>query len=146
MRGVSRRGKTLRVYVRVGHLPQKEKHFPAGTPADTIKRWRDKTREALRAKIPKVGQVGSIHADADRYLRQVKAMPTYAQRRDHIQMWVNALGPDTPRDDVTAEAIRVILHQWSVDGLAPATLNKRRSALMHLFSTLDGKGARNVVR
>jgi integrase len=149
MRGVSRRGNVLRVYVCVGtgpHRRQAETHFPIGTSADTIKRWRDKTREALRAKVPRSGDPGSMHADAQRYLPQVKAMPTYAQRRDHIEMWVKALGENTPRREVGAEQIRTILNRWMDEGIGPATCNKRRTALMHMWSTLDGKGAANAVR
>lgn len=146
MKGVSRRGKTLRVYVRVGNLPQKETHFPVGTPAETIKRWRDKTRETLRSSLPRVGAAGSLHADADRYLRQVKAMPTYTQRRNHINLWIEALGGDTPRHTITPEPIRAVLNAWKAGGLSAATCNKRRSALMHLWTVLDGKGAQNPVR
>lgn len=149
MRGVSRRGNVLRVYVSVGTGPQrrtKEGHFKVGTTADTIKRWREKARASLRSTQPQVGEAGSLHADADRYLLQVKAMPTYEQRRGHIQWWVDALGASTPTLELTAEPIRTALQQLMVDGNGAATCNKRRTALMHLFSTLYGKGARNPVR
>lgn len=145
MRGVGRRGKKLRVYVKVGSL-QRETRFALGTPARTIHRWRDDTRRDLEALQPKSGPVGSLHAEAQRYLAQVAAMPTYAQRRDHIELWLEALGPETPRHTITAEQIRTVLQDWRKSGLGPATCNKRRSALMHLWSTLDGKGARNPVR
>lgn len=149
MKGVGRRGKKLRVYVSVGTGPtrrQKETSFPVGTSAETIKKWRGKTYAELLAKQPLTGDAGSLHADAQRYLGQVKAMPTYDQRRAHIQWWVDTLGATTPTLELTAEPIRTALQQLMVDGMGAATCNKRRTALMHLFSTLYGKGARNPVR
>jgi len=73
-------------------------------------------------------------------------MPTYAQRADHLTLWLDALGRTTLRAAITPSDIRAVLQQWATAGLAPATLNKRRSALMHVWSVLDGKGARNPVR
>jgi integrase len=149
MRGVSRRGKVLRAYVSVGTGPnrrQEEAHFPLGTKPERIKLWRDSTKARLRAKLPLKGQAGSLHADADRYLPQVKAMPTYEQRREHIQWWVDTLGPTTPTLSLTAEPIRVALNALKASGMSEATCNKRRTALMHMLSTLFGKGERNPVR
>lgn len=145
MRGVGKRGNKLRVYVKVGHLQRETHQFPVGTDPKKIRRWREDTRRELEDQLPKKGESGSMHAEADRYLVQVKAMPTYSQRRDHIQMWVDALGPETPRRTVTPEDIRTVLQGWRAAGLGPATCNKRRSALMHLWSTLDGKGLTTVI-
>lgn len=122
-----------------------EKHFPPGTPLPTMQRWRDDTRVALRKRPPTVGAPGTLHADVLRYLAQVKAMPTYAQRAAHLQWWLDQLGALTPRARISAEQIRVVL-QRARGTLGPATCNKRRTALMHLWTVLDGKGARNPVR
>lgn len=73
-------------------------------------------------------------------------MPTYAERVRHLDLWLAELGAHTKRSDVTVGDIRAVLQQWRASGLEPATCNKRRTALMHLWSVLDGKGASNPVR
>lgn len=144
MTGILRSRYGFRVHVQI-HKHREEKHFPPGTPLATMQRWREETRVALRKRPPTEGAPGTLHGDALRYLAQVKAMPTYAQRAAHIQWWLDQLGPLTPRTRVTAEAIRAILQRARAE-LGPATCNKRRTALMHLWTVLDGKGARNPVR
>jgi integrase len=73
-------------------------------------------------------------------------MPTYTQRKDHLLLWQAAIGATRRRDTITSGDIRMVLNRWKVEGFAAATCNKRRAALSHLFSTLDGKDARNPVR
>jgi integrase len=73
-------------------------------------------------------------------------MPTYVQRKEHLELWVAALGADAKRTSLTPEPIRLVLQDWRAGGMSAATCNKRRTALMHLFSVLDGKDARNPVR
>jgi integrase/recombinase XerC len=73
-------------------------------------------------------------------------MPTAKERLRHLALWVTALGGRTLRTTIPSAAIRAVLQQWRANGLAPATCNKRRTALMHLWSILDGKGASNPVR
>jgi site-specific recombinase XerD len=72
-------------------------------------------------------------------------MPTVAQRTQHLEFWAAAL-EHAPRSTITAADIRAVLQDWRLQGLSAATCNKRRSALMHLWSVLDGKGASNPVR
>ena len=108
--------------------------------------WRDECRVALRKTNPDTPAPGTFAADVDRYLLQVRAMPTYAQRDRHLRLWVAALGSDRSRGTITAADIRTVLHRWKHDGLSAATCNKRRTALMHLWTVLDGKGASNPVR
>jgi integrase/recombinase XerC len=73
-------------------------------------------------------------------------MPTYTERVRHLDLWVAELGGHRERASITAGDIRAVLQQWRASGLEPATCNKRRTALMHLWSVLDGKGASNPVR
>lgn len=73
-------------------------------------------------------------------------MPTIAERERHLGIWREVFGGHTPRAAIDAEAIRAVLQRWRAGGLEPATCNKRRTALMHLWSMLDGKGASNPVR
>lgn len=145
MRGVRSDRYGLRVYVKV-HGLQREKRFKPGTDPEKIANWRDEARLALRKLKGKPAEQGSLEADIARYLLQVAAMKTIAQRTEHLEMWADALGRHTPRADIGAEQIRPVLQQWRAGGLEAATCNKRRTALMHLWSKLDGKGAANPVR
>lgn len=144
VRGVSRDARKLRVYVKVGKH-QREKRFDFGTKNRTINDWREETRRALRNLPPDTAPDGTLEADIDRYLLQVKAMPTYEERERHLLLWRDELGALTPRAEIRADDIRTVLQKWR-KVLGPATCNKRRAAIMHLWSVLDGKGASNPVR
>lgn len=144
-RGIRRDKYGLRAYVKVGK-EQREKRYPAETPIKTIQAWRDETRVSLRANRIDPQQAGTLASDIPKYLEQVAAMPTYAQRAEHLQLWADALGANTPRRLITKDHIRAVLQAWRQAGLSEATCNKRRTALMHLWSVLDGKDARNPVR
>ncbi len=128
------------------------KHFPRDTDPLTIRQWLLKTEVRHRTKGP--AGAGQFAADAKAYLAAVKAMPTFDQRAQHIGEWIAAFG-DRPRDLITPADIRAQLQTWrtvkrAVHGktkvLSAAACNKRRTALMHLYSVLDGKSAPNPVR
>lgn len=145
MKGIRRDRYGFRAYVKVG-THQREKRYPADTAAKVMQDWRDETRVALRALKPSADAPGTFADAVARYLKQVAAMPTYAERERHLTLWLDALGRNTLRADITAGDIRAVLQGWRAAGLEPATCNKRRSALMHLWTVLDGKGASNPVR
>ena len=105
----------------------------------------EEARTSLRKRRPAAAVTGTLAADVARYSQLVSAMPTFAQRTQHLDFWLAELGPTTPRREVTAEQINAVLNRWRLR-YAAATCNKRRSALMHLWSKLDGKGASNPVR
>ncbi len=73
-------------------------------------------------------------------------MPTLRDRQDDLQRWVQVFGPGRIRASITAGEIRAQLEQWRAEGYAPSTCNHRRTALMHLWSVLDGKSAPNPAR
>jgi integrase/recombinase XerC len=145
MKGIRKDRRGFRAYVQVG-TQQRQKRFPATASVKQMQAWRDEARVALRKTLPEQPASGTLLADIGRYLAQVKAMPTIAQRMDHLEKWAAALGGHTRRSSLTPEQLRTVMHQWRGMGLSPATCNKRRTALMHLFSILDGKDARNPVR
>lgn len=124
---------------------KKFKRFKPGTKPKTIQNWIRDTEVALRKTLTDDPAPGSLAEDVNRYLLQVRAMPTYAQRQRHLEQWRDALGADRARRDITAGDMRAVLHGWRLTHSA-ATCNKRRTALMHLWSILDGKGASNPVR
>ena len=143
MKGIRRDGNRWRVYIRHRGM-LREKRFPLDTDLSKMKEWREDTKVAIRRLRPVAG-AGTLEADVKRYLEQVRAMPTYTQRAEHLAAWLAELGKQTRRETVTAAEIRTVLHKWRGQYSA-ATCNKRRTALMHLWSVLDGKGASNPVR
>ena len=133
------------------------RHFPEGTPDYAIKRWLLTTQ--LRHGRPTAAASGRFDQDARAYLAAVAAMPSIATRTKHIEEWIEAFGP-RQRDTITPPEIAACLHRWrttprqSPHGrhatrtvtLSPTAVNHRRTALMHLWTVLDGKHAPNPVR
>ncbi len=144
MKGILKTSTGYRAYVKVGPVQRERRYPPTATPKQ-MQAWRDEVRVSLRKLAPDTEPADTFAADVTRYLLQVTAMPTYDERTRHLELWLAALGPDTPRRQITAAAIREVLQTWRAT-LDPATCNKRRTALMHLWSVLDGKGASNPVR
>src|ERR1044071_9080044 len=95
--GIERTRTGYRAYVCVTQdhdRHRRSKRFPADTPIETMTDWRRDTdaqlRSAWRGGDVPLG-VGFL-ADADRYLAAVQAMPTYTERRRHIQQWAAVFG------------------------------------------------------
>lgn len=139
------------------------RHFPKGTPPLRIRQWLLSTETKYRQS--RTARTGRFEDDARVYLEAVKAMPTFADRQRHIEEWIEVFG-SRYRDSLTADEIRAQLHRWRTQPrtvtytrrdtakaaktgtvtLSASAVNKRRTALMHLFSVLDGKSAPNPVR
>jgi integrase len=62
-----------------------------------------------------------------------------------LEEWAAYFGR-RPRASITPQMIRARLEQLFADGAAPGTVNRNRTALMSLWTVLDGKSARNPVR
>ena len=94
-----------------------------------------------------VARAGLVETDAETYLalKTVKAMPSYADRVRDIRLWVAAFAR-RPRRSITTREIDEQLQAWINEGYAASTVNNRRTALMALYSRLDGRGAANPVR
>lgn len=137
--------------------------------------WRAGQRtDVLRAAAKREGkkpEPGTFADDVVTYLKAVKSMPTYAERAQHLQHWIAVLGKDRKRDTITSDEVRAALQQWRINGkpvrthardpitkkavikigekrgpLSESACNHRRTALMHLFTVLDGKSAANPVK
>lgn len=112
-----------------------------------MRRWREDQRVADRHGLELDGQAARTLRDEIRdYLAQVQTMPTLRHRRDDLALWQKAFGPERPRKSITAGEIRAQLETWRAAGYAANTVNHRRTALMHLWSVLDGKTAPNPAR
>lgn len=128
-------------YVRV-HGTLLSKSYPPDTPLDTMKTW----RRTMQIAAPKQSVGPAWKRDVARYLRRVRAMPTYDQRRQHLRLWLDALGWNRARGTITAAELDHVLQGWLHAGIAPDTVRKRRTSLLSMFTTLDGKAAPNPVR
>lgn len=118
------------------------KHFPRDTDPVTIKQWLLATEMKYRRAS---ATTGKFSEDAKAYLQAVAAMPTYLERQQHIQEWIEVFR-GIPRHAITPDQIRAQLHAWKAAGKSASTVNHRRTALMHLFTVLDGKSAANPVK
>jgi integrase len=138
----------LSASVKVGSGPTartKEERFPFDTPLKTMKAWQDETRVALRKLHPTIGR-GTFAADVTRYLAGRTSMPTYKERAAHLALWAAEFGTRNRHTIETVE-IDTVLSRWLDDGrLAPSSVKNRRTALMALWTGLDGKRALNPVR
>ncbi len=124
------------------------KRFPADTKLSVIKDWRLSTRLLWKTKPrPEKDDApapGTFAEDADTYLKAVKAMTTYNDRARDIGAWVSLFG-EQPRSNLGAPVIAATLASWR-SSLAASTVNHRRTALMHLWTTLDGAEKPNPVK
>lgn len=95
---------------------------------------------------PNAPVVSTFAEDVATYLAQVQTMPTYRWRSDDLDRWLAVLGRSRSRASITSSVIRAQLERWRADGYAASTVNHRRTALMHLWTVLDGKSAPNPAR
>lgn len=109
------------------------------------KKLRREARETKRAAA--VQLVGTFTEDAKSYLDlpTTKAMPSYAGRKRDIDRWAT-LFRKRLRRSITTRDIDQQLQRWIDEGCAASTVNGRRTALMALFTRLDGRAAANPVR
>ena len=137
--GVFRDAHGLRAFKRTKLRGLETKRFKV-EDFDKAKRWREEVAARAVLKLPKDAQkkpdTPTLADDAPRYLEAVQGMPTIADRTRHIGEWVKALGTE-PRSGITSVDVRRCLEVWRKAGVSDATLNLRRTALMHLYRVLD---------
>ena len=136
-----------RAFVRV-HGVLYSRRFPPDTSLTVMQDWRaaqrtDALRAAVRAQDARP-KAGTFARDVETYLQAVATMTTYKERAAHLALWVREFG-DRPRQDVTAHEIRAVLERWRAEK-SESTCNKRRSALMHFYTVLNGKSGSNPAR
>jgi integrase len=115
--------------------------FPIETTLTKLKAYREGERVRLREDAPEDEEEekdapSTFQADVETYLAAVKAMPTYNERKQHVEEWAALFG-DRPRSSITSAEVRAQLQRWKLDDYAASSVNHRRSALMHLFRVLD---------
>jgi integrase len=145
MKGIRETGRGYQVFVRVkGRFYSKR--FPKSATLTEMKTWRENTRVQIRTGQSVSRPDSTLAEDVRLYLELVRSMPSFRDRKDDLDRWVRVLGRDRDRKALTALDIGAQLEQWRQDGYAPNTVNHRRTALMSLFTRLDGKSARNPAR
>lgn len=136
----------LQAYIKVnGRF--RSKCFAPDTSLGELHRWRDLQRVA--SWVPEAEAVAdgpALGDDIARYLKAVAGMPSFRHRQDDLELWRATFGRGRPRATITAVDIRQQLEAWRADGYAASTLNHRRTALMSLWTVLDGPEAPNPAR
>ena len=117
--------------------------FPLETSLEELRAWQTAEIQRTTGNVP---PAYSFAADIATYLQRVAAMPTYAQRAAHLELWAAELGRDRSRHSITDTEIEIVLQQWLDGGMAPATVRKRRTALQSFFVKMNGKGKANPVK
>lgn len=153
---MSRTPSGIRAQIRIDGVLHRQ-HFRTGTPLVTIRQWLLTTEMVYRGK--RARKTGRFEDDARAYLATVTAMPSYSDRTRHIEEWIAVFG-QTPRATISSDAIAAQLQRWRTQPrtitrtgqppqqriLSASAVNQRRTALMHLYTTLDGKAGINPVR
>ena len=140
-----------RVYVKRDGVQHPKRFKPDATLeqlqafVDGFKQESDRLREARRAT--EADQRGTFAEDARTYLqlKTVQAMPSVSDRERQVRRWITVFGR-RPRPSITPRDIDEQLQAWRDSGFSGSYVNKHRTALMALWTRLDGKGAANPVR
>lgn len=151
--GIVKTAAGYRAFVRVapGKGGLKTKRFARTATITAMKQWREDTRVAHR-HAPKVSPTrGTLAADIARYLKLVATMPSLADRTRDLDAWERVYGARA-RHGLTQQDYQLQLQDWRLRGkkngkpLAASTVNHRRTAIMHVYTVLDGKAAPNPIR
>ncbi len=149
MKGIRRTVSGWQVYARV-RGEWRSRHYPADTPLATLRLRREELRARGVLHIDEPASDGpTFTEDCETYLAAVRGMPTYRDREYRIHQWRDAFGGDRARASITSVEIRQQLEAWRTRETKPlshGSLNTRRTALMHLWTVLDGRSAPNPVR
>lgn len=122
------------------------KRFKPGTTLERVKFWCEEIRVDVRRGVSAARPGHTFADDVDAYLDQIRTMPTFTWRKTDIHRWLHVLGSDIARSQITTGQVRAHLEMWKASGYSASTVNHRRTALMHFFTVMDGKSARNPAR
>lgn len=142
--GVTQRGDKLRAFVRVHAGPGglKTATFELTTTDEKLIAWRERQVGLFRGAA-----TGSFAADIDTYLEkpEVAAQKYIGQIKRMLALWLVELGGDRPRESITRDELETVIQKW-LKRYAEPTVYHRRSALLGLYTVLDGDGAANPVK
>ena len=152
--GITKHGTGWRAAVSRGrHQPKLYGYFPAHTAVEDMQAWREDEKAKLRITRKQRASFGTFEGDARRrYLPAVKALPTYAERKRHIEFWIGEFGTRR-RDAITSAEIRAVRDRLlttprakNQPPLSPHTVNLMLRALSNVWTVLDGSRAYNPAR
>ena len=144
--GVRRHGSGWQTSVKVRGERAWEQ-WPLDTPVAEMLDWIEDARAELRLLAKARPSAGTFEADARKYLRRpdIKALPTYDERVQHINEWIEVFS-GRRRRSITVSMIGAQRDRWlHEDRYAGASVNKRLRALSNLWTKLDGRRAPNPV-
>ena len=118
---------------------RRELRFPRDTSLRVLKAARNDLRVRLQHERPKPTR-GTLEQDAERYVRQVRYLTSWTERRSEVRAWVARLGR-LQRARITSEHVRQAIGDWTEAGPSPKTIKNRVYTLRHLYRTLDGRRA-----
>ena len=118
---------------------RQERRFPRDTSLRVLKAARDDLRTQLRNRRPR-STTGTLARDAERYIKQMRHLASYVERRAEVRAWTAKYGRQL-RHRLTSEHVRQAIGDWTEAGYAPKTINNRVHTLRHLYRTLDGRAA-----
>jgi integrase len=147
--GIYRDARGYSACVQVGTAPRartQEKRFQLGANFADIRDWMATARRTLRLQVPlRRAAQGTLAGDVAAYLVTIAAMPSWVSRRSDLRAWLPPFG-DRCRHTLTAAELNQQLHAWREAGVAAATCNHRRRALVALYEALDGPLGPNTAR
>ncbi len=156
--GVRRHGAGYEVSVKV-RGERSYASFPLDATPREMMTWREDERARLRSLTAIRPRAGTFAGDVAFYLKlpAVKALPTYAERVQHLTEWI-AVFRGRRRRAITAPLIEAQRDHWFTEPRAlhedgsvkigpysAAAVNKRLRALSNLWTKLDGRRAPNPV-
>jgi integrase len=134
-----------RVYGMVRGVPFYKRFTRAYTLGD-VKAWRDAKMTELRTGVKVIeDDGGGFSTDAKEYKKLVSGMISIGDRERHIDEWAAIFGSQR-RDTITPFQIRRALEAKRKAGKAASTVNHFRTALLHFFTTMNGRSGANPVK
>lgn len=119
--------------------------WPIDTPLSEMTEWIKDERARLRTTLPTT-KGGTLAGDVAKYLKlaSVTAMPTFNQRKQHLDEWTAIFGRRRRRT-ITALELEEQRDAWR-SIMSAGSVNKRLRALSNVWTKLDGRRAPNPVR
>ena len=109
-----------------------------------MKQWQEDQRAELRRQDMRPVR-GTLADDIEQYLKLVEPrLVSFKDRQYDLRQWLQRFG-HRHRHTLEPNELQTQLNEWRLGGLSAQTCNLRRTALSHLFTTSDGKRARNPV-
>jgi len=134
-KGVYTDGNSIEIRVMVAGEP-----FTKRLPGDLSTEEAIIERQKLEAEARTIRQRPARHtlsADIPKYLRLVKHLASFKNRRAILWHWEKLYGT-VGRHRLNHQDVLAAVSQWAKSKVAPKTINHRIDVLRHLYKTLDG--------